>query len=256
LVAWCIVPFDARKRRPEERAAMLKRLGIRRVAYDWRAEHIPTFDAELGAYKRHGILLHAFWMPVDTADPLKESHWPVVLDLVRRHNVAPELWVMLSNLLVESLPEADRPRRAAEILAPVARAAAERNCRIGFYNHGGWWGEPENQIRVLKLLEKMNIKNVGLVYNFHHGQAHVEKFAELARRMKPYLLTVNINGMREGGPHILPVGQGTREAAMLRGLEAAGYSGPIGILHHREQLDAEQGLKENLLGIEQLLNKL
>src|SRR5262245_59245051 len=28
LVAWCIVPFDSKKRGPEERAAMLKKLGF------------------------------------------------------------------------------------------------------------------------------------------------------------------------------------------------------------------------------------
>ena len=47
--AWCIVPFDAKKRGPEERAQMLNRLGIKRLAYDYRAEHIPTFDAEVEA---------------------------------------------------------------------------------------------------------------------------------------------------------------------------------------------------------------
>ena len=41
LVAWCIVPFDAKKRGPEERSEMLERLGIKRLAYDYRAEHIP-----------------------------------------------------------------------------------------------------------------------------------------------------------------------------------------------------------------------
>src|SRR4051812_20241643 len=40
LVAWCIVPYDGKKRGPEERAAMLDRLGFRRFAYDWRAEHV------------------------------------------------------------------------------------------------------------------------------------------------------------------------------------------------------------------------
>ncbi|MFN7141391.1 MAG: hypothetical protein ACK4UN_18850, partial [Limisphaerales bacterium] len=55
LVAWCIVPFDAKKRGPEERAQMLERLGIRRMAYDWRAEHIPTFDAEIAACKARNI---------------------------------------------------------------------------------------------------------------------------------------------------------------------------------------------------------
>ena len=28
LVAWCIVPFDAKKRGPEERAAMMEKLGL------------------------------------------------------------------------------------------------------------------------------------------------------------------------------------------------------------------------------------
>ena len=49
LVAWCIVPFDGKKRGPEQRAEMLERLGFRLFAYDYRAEHIPTFDAEMEA---------------------------------------------------------------------------------------------------------------------------------------------------------------------------------------------------------------
>ena len=91
------------------------------------------------------------------------------------------------------------------------------------------------------------------MYNFHHGHSHVADFPQLARRMQPYLLTVNINGMREGGPQILAVGLGGHEASMLRELAASGYRGPIGILHHRDGVDAEKGLNENLLGIRQLL---
>src|SRR5262245_39673417 len=63
LVAWCIVPFDAKHRGPEERAQMLERLGLRRFAYDWRDEQIPTFDQELDALQRHRIRLEAFWFP-------------------------------------------------------------------------------------------------------------------------------------------------------------------------------------------------
>src|SRR4051812_40766284 len=37
LIAWCIVPFDSKNRAPEERAAMLERLGFKHFAYDWRA---------------------------------------------------------------------------------------------------------------------------------------------------------------------------------------------------------------------------
>jgi len=59
LVAWCVVPFDAKKRGPEERVAMLKRLGLKRFAYDWRAEHLPTFDREVGLLQKEGIELTA-----------------------------------------------------------------------------------------------------------------------------------------------------------------------------------------------------
>ena len=38
LVAWCIVPFDSQKRSPVQRADMLQRLGIQRLAYDWRTD--------------------------------------------------------------------------------------------------------------------------------------------------------------------------------------------------------------------------
>ena len=51
------MPFDSKKRTPEERAAMLQKLGFKHFAYDWRAEHIPTFDAEVEALKRHGVSL-------------------------------------------------------------------------------------------------------------------------------------------------------------------------------------------------------
>jgi hypothetical protein len=34
LIAWCIVPFDSKARGPEERAAMLEKLGFKHFAYD------------------------------------------------------------------------------------------------------------------------------------------------------------------------------------------------------------------------------
>lgn len=63
LIAWCIVPFDARRRGPEERVAMLKRLKFERYAYDWRAEHLPSFERELQLLQANGIKLQAVWFP-------------------------------------------------------------------------------------------------------------------------------------------------------------------------------------------------
>ena len=58
---WCVVPFDAKERGPKERADMLKRLGFKTLAYDWRDVHIPTFDEEVAELRKHGIRMSAFW---------------------------------------------------------------------------------------------------------------------------------------------------------------------------------------------------
>ncbi|MFO0891459.1 MAG: hypothetical protein U0790_20235 [Isosphaeraceae bacterium] len=87
LVAWCIVPFDSRKRRPEERAAMLQKLGFKHFAYDWRAEHIPTFDAEIEALRRHGVSLDAFWLAPGELN--RESR--LILDILEKHGVKTQL---------------------------------------------------------------------------------------------------------------------------------------------------------------------
>ena len=88
LVAWCIVPFDAKKRSPEERAVMLERLKFTKFAYDYRAEHIPTFDAELEALKRHNIELTAWWFPGQLNDEARG-----ILKVIERHKVHPQLWI-------------------------------------------------------------------------------------------------------------------------------------------------------------------
>ena len=88
LVAWCIVPFDGEKRGPEQRAAMLQRLGIKQLAYDYRAEHIPTFDAELDALARHGIRLTAWWFP-----PVLNNEALGILGVLQRHGMKTQLWV-------------------------------------------------------------------------------------------------------------------------------------------------------------------
>lgn len=56
LLAWCVAPpWDANKRGPEQRAQMLRRLGFKHFAYNWRPDAIPSFDAEIAALKKHNI---------------------------------------------------------------------------------------------------------------------------------------------------------------------------------------------------------
>ena len=152
LVAWCIVPFDSKKRAPEERAAMLERLGFKHFAYDWRAEHIPTFDAEVDALKRHGVALDAFW--VAPGELNRESR--IILDVLKRHGVKAQLWVLL-DLGADKARGAEQERRvaaAAAKLRPLADEAAKIGCTLALYNHGGWFGEPENQLAIIERLKR------------------------------------------------------------------------------------------------------
>ena len=255
LVAWCIVPFDAKKRGPEERAVMLERMQVKRLAYDYRAEHIPSFDAEMEALKRHGIELTAWWFPGALHEEARG-----ILAVIKRHQLHPQLWITGGGESTKT-PEEQRARVGAEAkrLQPIAQAAAQIGCTVALYNHGAWFGEPENQMQIIERLRQHGVTNVGIVYNQHHGHEHLDRFAALLQLMKPYLMALNLNGMtRRGdqvGKKIIPLGQGDLDVALLQTIRDSGWRGPIGLLNHTDE-DAEARLLDNLDGLDWIVPQL
>ena len=255
LAAWCIVPFDAKKRGPDERAAMLEKLGITLFAYDYRAEHIPTFDAEMDALQRHKIKLTAWWFPSEMNDEAR-----LILDVLKRHKIQTQLWITRGGAPVKNREEqVDRVKSEASKIQPIAEAAARIGCVVALYNHGNWFGEPENQIEIIEQLQRSGITNVGIVYNLHHGHDHLNRLPELLQKMKPYLMALNLNGMTKNGDQvgkkILPLGQGDLDLGLLKVIQQSGWHGPIGILNHTEE-DAEARLQDNLDGLDWLVGQL
>jgi len=242
LVAWCIVPFDAAKRGPAARAEMLKRLGLKRVAYDWRAQHVKEFEEEILQYKKHGLEFFAFWSVHEEAFRLFE-----------KYKLHPQIWNTLPS------PKPDTQEKRIEAAAKAMLSLVERTRKLGsklsLYNHGGWAGEPANLVAVCQYLrEHHKAKHVGIVYNLHHGHGHIADFKQSLKLMQPYLHCLNLNGMNEGAqPKILSLGRGQHEVAMIATIRKSGYSGPIGILDHRNDTDTEIALKENLEGLEKIL---
>ncbi len=246
LAAWCIVPFDAKKRSPEERAEMVAKLGLTKIAYDWRQEHVPEFEREILAYQKHGIEFFAFWGIHDEA-----------LALFEEHRLSPQIWVMLQP---SGETQEEKVKSAAEALLPALEKAKKIGSKVGLYNHGGWGGEPENLVAVCEHLKTHHqIENVGIVYNLHHGHSHLDRLPAAIEAMKPWLLCFNLNGMDvagdENGRKILPLGVGTEDVKVLRQLRASGYSGPVGLLNHTDE-DAEGRLLDNLDGLAWLLPQL
>lgn len=252
LMAWCIVPFDAAKRTPEQRARMLRELGIRRFAYDYRAEHIPSFEKEIAALKENSIELSAWWFPSTLNDEAK-----MILSLLEKHNEHPQLWVMGGGNVNITASQADVfATQEAERIRQIAVAAQKIGCKVGLYNHGGWFGVPENQ---LELIRRIDMPNVGIVFNLHHAHDQLDRLPAVLAMLKPHLLVVNINGMQTDGERlgkkILPLGTGDRDMEVLTALSQSGYDGPIGILNHTDE-DARGRLELNLTGLESLVSKL
>lgn len=246
LVAWCIVPFDALKRGPQARAQMVQDLGLTRVAYDWRTEHIPQFEEEIQQYQKHGIEFFAFWSWHDSLAPL-----------IQKYDVHPQIWITNPSPAGET--QEQKVQATAEQLLPLVKKTQAVGCQLGLYNHGGWGGEPANLVAVCEVLRKEHgAEHVGIVYNFHHGHEHLQDFEEAFKSMQPYLLCLNLNGMETplpGHPNkILPIGDGQFETEMIRTVIQCGYLGPIGILDHRNELDAKLSLQQNLDGLQKTLN--
>jgi quinoprotein glucose dehydrogenase len=265
LVAWCIVPFDTKKRGPEARGQMLEQLGIKKLAYDWRGEHIPTFDAEVAAMNRHGVEMTAWWFPGGL-----NAEARAILACIKRNDIHPQLWVVLEggthlrwDKAFESTPaaQAAHVERMVAGVKPIAAEAAKLGCQVALYNHGGWFGVPENQIQIIERLKRDGIDNVGMVYTQHHGHGEIDRFSELFPKMKPHLLAITLNGMIKDGDlrsHELgtaPLGQGDQDLRLLRIIKESGWSGPVGIILE-VNADAEARLQDNLDGLDWLVPQL
>ncbi|MFH0757008.1 MAG: TIM barrel protein [Bacteroidota bacterium] len=254
LVAWCIVPFDASHRTPDQRAEMLNDLGITKFAYDYRDEHIPHFKEEIGVLKEHGIELSAvwFWLDPKGEEILNEANRQI-LDILGETGTKTGIWVSFPGEVFEGISDSACMEKAIRSLTVVLNETEKIGCTMALYNHGGWFGEPENLVRIIKA---MGSEKIRIVYNFHHGHHQLDRFPELLDLMLPYLSAININGMKAEGPMILTVGQGDRELEMLRNIAASGYDGPIGILGHTDGEDIAIVLERNLKGLEALRLKL
>ncbi len=252
LVAWCIVPFDSEKRTPAQRADMLDELGIRKFAYDYRAEHIATFEEEIQTLAQHGIELTAWWFPSVLNEEARG-----ILDLLKKHDTHPQLWVTGGgDPAMSSEQEAVFVDSEVLRLREIADAAHKVGCRVALYNHGGWFGEPKNLVRLVRAIDR---PNVGVVYNLHHAHDQLEQLEANLKLLNPYLLAINLNGMQTDGERlgqkILTIGAGDRDREVLRIIGQSGFKGPIGILNHTD-LDARQRLSDNLTGLRALVLEL
>ncbi len=243
---WIVDQWDAKKRGPEERMQMLLELGLTKFVYNERS----AVDAEIEAAQKHGIEITAWWYPAQN---------PQILDAIKRHGIHPQLWVCGSRTITAT-NDAERIEAEAARIRPIAEEAAALGCKVGLYNHREpWFEEQDHQIAIIERLKRDGITNVGIVFNFHHWRGSLAEFPALFKRMQPYLLAVNLNGMRADTsqyPGVRYIGSDESELGMIRVVEASGWRGPVGVIHERPTVDAAEGIKGNLQGLEWIQKEL
>jgi hypothetical protein len=251
LIAWCIVPFDSLDRTPQERADMLKGLGMKKYAYDWRADDLDQMADEIKVAVEQGIEISAVWLwiddnhdAIDTLSPTNQR----MFRILKESGLKTDVWLSFHSNFFTSVHHTARLAKGSRMIKGIADQVEAMGCRLALYNHGDWFGDPRNQI---KLIEKID-RNIGLIYNFHHGHHQIDEFSTLVDAMLPYLWVVNLNGMKKDDYKILPLGTGDHEKNMITTLLNAGYSGPFGILGHVDGADMKRILQQNLSGLKNL----
>ena len=94
------------------------------------------------------------------------------------------------------------------------------------------------------------------MYDYEHGRPQMDRFPEFFPRLVPHLSAVILNGMQSDGPPLITIGDGDRDLRMLKVIRESGYRGPIGIINHDENRDAETGLRLNMEGLKKMLREM
>ncbi|MDG5490070.1 sugar phosphate isomerase/epimerase [Psychroserpens sp. SPM9] len=253
LIPWSIVGFDVKERTPEQRLEMLERLGYKQYAYGNRPKHIPTMKQEWELAKEKNIAVKAVWLYInlkkDKVGKLKPES-EAVFENLKVVGLQTQIWVGFEPKYFDDLSEEESLRQAKDMITYLSQRAKKLGCKIALYNHGGWYGKPENQLKIIKALPN---KNLGVVLNFHHAHDALEDYSENIKKLFPYLWCVNLNGMKSEGPKIITIGQGDLEKSMIQQLLNLGYNGPFGILGHVKGGDPEHILEANENGLKNLM---
>ncbi len=254
LVAWCIIPYDNQDRTPLQRAGMLRELGFTRMGYDWRVRHLPDFPEEIRTLQKFDIELTSVWLWIDdrAADGLLPEH-NRIFDALEDAGVSTSIWIGLHENVYAGLRDAQKVAKVAGIIDLVYERARKSGSSVSLYNHGGWAGVHENQVRIIRASK---YEDIGIVFNFHHGHDQIESFGETLEILMPWLETVNLNGMEKDGAHIVDIGKGDHEKQMIKTLLDSGFTGNIGIIGHTEGEDVRDVLLRNLHGLHKILEEL
>jgi len=248
---WCIIGFDSEERTPIQRISMLQELGLNKYGFNRGKGDISKMIEEFELASKNDIEITSIflWLNAkrDSVGKLSEGNQELLRNLSKVEQ-KPTVWVSLSSNFFKDKSQTESVALSVEMIKYVKSQIQDLGCDLAIYNHHGWFGDPHNQLEIVKELADPSIT---MVYNFHHAQEHVDDFPEIAKRIAPHLSYVNVNGVKKEGPQIVTVGEGDYEYEMIKTLKNNGFDGPWGILGHIKTEDVREVLVRNMEGLKE-----
>jgi hypothetical protein len=248
---------------------MLRRIGLRKIVWDWRDEHLSAFDSELDALRQYEVELSGMWTPLPMPsyeEPDYATRFGLVPTAIKtliteaaRRGFAPDLWTQIGfGQPGAPVPLSERVHRvevdrAADHLAGLARLARGHGMCVVLTNHGGWAGEPRTLVDVVKELARRGLGNVGIGFRLQHAHHLIADLDHHLRTMDEHLVALMLSGADAGaeltGRVILPFGAGSRDRWVTHALLESGWRGQL-VVHAVGQDDSEARLLDSLDGWE------
>ncbi len=211
---------------------------VKKIGFDglsWRTDPPERVKQVLDGAQQRGLKLFLIYANLELKDGRLVSDPRLKEIMALCKGAGTMLWpTFTSKQFKNSDPAGDDI--AVTGLRELADLGAASGARIAIYPHVDMW-----VFRVedaLRLVKKVDRKNVGLTFNLCHAlmdQAE-DRIPALLETIAPHLFVVTINGAdshppKPGWPQLIqPLGQGSYDVGIvLKKLQALGYQGPIGL---------------------------
>jgi sugar phosphate isomerase/epimerase len=201
----------------------------------WRTDSLERVQQVLAGANQRGLKVFVIYVNLDLKDRklVYDPRLKEIIPLCKGTDTM--IWPNItSKQFKNSSPDGDEIAVAG--LRELADLCETHGVRIALYPHVGLWlHRVEDALRVVR---KVNRKNVGLTFNLCHALSDgaEARIPALITEAAPHLFVATINGADSGAAKggwariIQPLDKGTFDVgAVLKQFKAVGFKGPIGL---------------------------
>jgi sugar phosphate isomerase/epimerase len=231
----------------QSQTAMLKELGYAGICYWERNPEQGTkcLTEMLGELNNSNLKIFGVYFTIKLDEPADNQIASIENSIKSLSGRKTSVWLAITSDTYKK-SDAAGDEQAVAIINKIADIANKNGVSVALYPHENFWLEKiEDAVR---LTEKSNRRNVGVIFNLYHW-LKTDKPANMQAiltKASPCLLAVTINGSSEAGS-IETLDKGTFDLyKFLKALRHTGFTGPIGLQGYGIGGDIRENLRRSM----------